>query len=170
MRRTVTLFFFAVLGVLVSGCTIKSKWTIYDEKSVVWDTYRGWMETYFVEIEDSVHDRRYYPFTRQVTLSPKGAEPWVHFSGWDFQGDGWDEIWFCGYPDPRNGCNAFYIRRLGNRIERRWMPNESERSKLKPFSEQEIAFVETQLNMAVEGIRRPEFLVDTLESFRAKLR
>jgi len=136
-----------------------------ESQLVSWDVYRGQIEEYEVEIEDSNYE---YPShaERIVDLHPLpvnyiwqgNTAIYLGITGHDYNADGkWDRVFYCGYPEKTNGCNSVTLDAKG-RITA-WEPCAADNNQVKPFTQKEVEIAIAWLDKAMRSIHKPEYRI-----------
>ncbi|HCB19564.1 TPA: hypothetical protein DEP34_04265 [Candidatus Uhrbacteria bacterium] len=148
--------FISILTLAFSACINQPKTTGYF-------VYKGEITGYSVEIVDSLFGSR-KDWTRIVHLNDTNRCSWCGIAGHDHENDGlWDAIFWCGYPEVTNGCNAFTQSTRGGWV---WQPCPSDDGKVEPFTDTEILEAQSLLYKAVHDVYVPENMVEDLETWK----
>jgi len=175
MRNIINIVLFIIISsFFFTGCSHFSN----NDAGKEWNVYRGQIEGYRVEINESNRQRDRDGYYNYIThLYPiEGAEhdiawsdttySWQSITGHAYRVDD-DElrlyrVFYCGYPDSRNGCNSFLINKDGTM---EWEPCSGDIDDLLPFSEAEVEYAKAMIKMAMLEIHNEEHVVSkwTLE-------
>ena len=154
-----------------------------ESKLVVWNTYKGEISGYFVEIDESVREYSAYKsrVTRLVHLNVIKDDGEVDIltgiTGHDYDGEytgekDWDSIFYCGCPATRTctdkayGCNESTKTPIGWKFD----PCPGDEDDIEEFTSEEIDFAINKLTEAMNTVYNTEHRVKTLEDWQKGLR
>lgn len=145
-----------IMAIIISTIFIVGKWKSYVDSGQASafrrNAYQGQIEGYNVEIIETDGGRG---FDRTVRLRSWANPNQVSLAGYDYNDDGlWDRIFWCQYPQPQNGCNAFFFTLTGGR---QWEPDSKDKD-ARPFTLGEILLAKQRLDTAMMTVHNESHL------------